>query len=123
MTIVAVDEADAAAAAAAIRQLQADGVERVAVMAAGGGSSAAFSLGMSRPELVDQLITLSARGNVSRLGDFPKLFVASQGEGAAAEAERMTQDAPGDWNAVFLAEGDAGAEALDAVVQRLEERR
>jgi pimeloyl-ACP methyl ester carboxylesterase len=133
MTVVAVEGPDAAVAEAAIRQLQADGIERVAVMAAGSGGNAAFALGVERPELVDQLITLSARGDVSRLGVFPKLFVASEDEGTAAEAVRMSEDAPGDWNAVFLARGDAtgqailegenGAEALDAIVQRLEERR
>ena len=133
MTVVAIDVADAAVAEAAIRQLQTDGIVRVAVMAAGGGSNAAFALGVEQPLLVDQLVTLSARGNVSRLGVFPKLFVASENEGAAAEAERMTEDAPGDWNALFLAPGDAtglailegegAAVALEAIVQRLEERR
>ncbi len=133
MTIVAIDGPDAAVAEAAIRGLRAEGIERVAVMAAGAGSNAAFALGVSQPELIDQLITLSARGNVSRLGVFPKLFVASEDEGAAAEAERMTARAPGDWNALFLAKGDAtglgilegegAADARDAIAQRLEERR
>ena len=133
MTVVAIDGPDAASAEAAIRELQAGGIERVAVMAAGSGSTAAFGLGAAQPELVDQLITLSARGNVSQLGVFPKLFVASEGEGAAEEAERMTEAAPGDWNEVFLAPGgatglgilqsDSGAATLDVIVQRLEERR
>jgi hypothetical protein len=133
MTVVAVGQAEPAVVEAAIRQLQAGGVERVAVLAAGAGSNAAFALGVEQPALVDQLIVLSARGNVSRLGVFPKLFVASEGEGAAGEAERMTDEAPGDWNALFLAPGDdsgqailegEGAEAArEAIVQRLEERR
>ena len=130
MTAVAIPESDAAVAEAAIRQLQADGIERVAVIAAGAGSSAAFELGASRPELVDQLITLSARGDVGRLGVFPKLFVGSEAGGAADEAERMAAEAPGDWNVVYVAAGDATGvailddrAALEVVVQRLEERR
>ncbi len=133
MTVVAVDEAGAEMVEAAISQLQGDGIERVAVLAAGAGSTAAFAVGVDQPDLVDQLIVLSARGNVSRLGVFPKLFVAAEDEGAAAEAERMTEDAPGDWNAVFLAPGDDSGQAIlegegadaarAAIIQRLEERR
>lgn len=133
MTVVALGNAEAGVIEAAIRRLQADGIERVAVLAAGAGSTAAFAVGVDQPELVDQLIVLSARGNVSRLGVFPKLFVASEDEGAAAEAERMTEDAPGDWNALFLApggdsgqailEGEGAEAARAAIIQRLEERR
>jgi hypothetical protein len=133
MTVVAVDEAGAEMVESAIRQLQGDGIQRVAVLAAGAGSTAAFAVGVDQPDLVDQLIVLSARGNVSRLGVFPKLFVAAEDEGAAAEAERMTEDAPGDWNAVFLAPGDDSGQAIlegegadaarAAIIQRLEERR
>ncbi len=129
LTVVAIPGSDAAVAEAAIRQVQADGIERVAVMAAGAGSTAAFELGASRPELVDQLITLSARGDVSGLGVFPKLFVASANAAAAADAERMTEEAPGDWNVVYLARGGASGmaildeETVEVIVQRLEERR
>jgi pimeloyl-ACP methyl ester carboxylesterase len=129
-TAVAIPEPDAGLAEAAIRQLQAGGIERVAVIATGAGSDAAFELGTSRPELVDQLITLSARGDVSRLGVFPKLFVGSEVDGEADEAERMAAEAPGDWNVVYMAAGEATGlailddrAALEVVVQRLEERR
>jgi pimeloyl-ACP methyl ester carboxylesterase len=130
MTVVAIPEADAAVTEAAIREVQAGGIERVAVMAVGSGSDAAFELGASRPELVDQLITLSAQGDVSRLGVFPKLFVASEAGGAADAAERMAAEAPGDWNVVYVAPGDAAGMAIlddraavEVIVQRLEERR
>ena len=76
---------------------------------------------------------LSASGDASGLGVFPKLFVASEGEVAAADAERMVEEAPGDWNAIYLAEGDASGrgiltgdgaeEAMEAIIQRLDERR
>jgi pimeloyl-ACP methyl ester carboxylesterase len=133
MTVVALGAADASQAAEAIGALHADGVERVAVLAAGEGTAAALELGVQSPELVDQLILISARGDVSSLGVFPKLFVASEGEAAAADAERMVDEAPGDWNAIYLAEGaasgreilagDGAEEAMEAVIQRLEERR
>ena len=134
MTVVALDAGSTAGRVlGAIQALQDAGIERVAVLAAGSGSVQAMEIGATWPGLVDQLILLSARGNVSRLGEFPKLFVASEGEGAAAEARRMADVAPGDWNALYLATGDAsgqaildgaGAEgAMEAILVRLEERR
>lgn len=133
MTVVAVAEADESMVAAAIRRLRDDGIERVAVLAAGDGAAAALVLGRDQPDLVDQLILLSAVGDVSGLGVFPKLFVASEGEEAAGDAERMASEAPGDWNALYLApgsdsgqailSGEGSAAALEAIVQRLEERR
>ena len=134
MTVVALDAGSTAShLLGAIEALQDAGIERVAVLAAGSGSVSAMELGATRPGLIDQLILLSARGNVSRLGEFPKLFVASEGEEAAAEARRMADTAPGDWNALYLATGDAsgqaildgaGAEgAMETILLRLEERR
>lgn len=133
MTVVAVADASASMAAEAINALRAAGVARVAVLAAGDGTDAALQLGAERPELLDQLIVISARGDIEQLGVFPKLFVASQGEAAAGDAERMADAAAGDWNAVYLAPGsdsghailtgDAGNEAMEAILQRLEERR
>ncbi|HEX6129103.1 MAG TPA: alpha/beta hydrolase [Candidatus Limnocylindria bacterium] len=133
MTVVAVADGSASVAAEAINALRAAGVARVAVLAAGNGTDAALQLGAERPELVDQLILVSAHGDVEDLGVFPKLFVASEGEAAAADAERMADAAPGDWNALYLAPGsdsgrtiltgEAGDEAMEAIQQRLEERR
>lgn len=134
MTVVALDAGSTALRIqGAILALQDAGIERVAVLAAGSGSVPAMELGATWPQLVDQLILLSARGNVSRLGDFPKLFVASAEEGASAEASRMAEEAPGEWNALYLAAGDASGQAIlegegadgamEAIVVRLEERR
>jgi pimeloyl-ACP methyl ester carboxylesterase len=135
MTVVAVEVAEADAVVAAIGHLRDEvGLERVAVLAAGTGSQAALAVGREQPELVDQLIVISAAGeDVTDLGPFPKLFVASADEAAAAELERMAEQAPGDWNDVYLApgmasgrailEGEAGAATLEAVLQRLGERR
>ena len=134
MTVLAVEAADAESVVAAIHALQDDrGIARVAVLAASAGSAAALSVGREHPDLVDQLLLLSGSGEVSSLGDFPKLFAASEGEAAVSEAERMASEAPGDWNALYLAPGSAHAQAifsseggsalLDALVARLEERR
>jgi pimeloyl-ACP methyl ester carboxylesterase len=134
MTVLAVEQADAESVAAAIAYLRDErGLPRVAVMGASAGSAAALAVGRDQPELVDQLILLSGTGDVASLGDFPKLFAASQGEPAASDAERMAAEAPGDWNALYLAPGSAHAQAifgseggsalLDALVARLEERR
>lgn len=110
------------------------GLDRVAVVAVGdAGVDAAFAVGIDAPELVDQLITISARGDAASLGVFPKLFVASEGEDAAADATEMAAAAAGDWNAELLVPGDAsgldildgegGEELIDGILRRLEERR
>ena len=118
---------------AAIGDLHGAGFERVAVLAVGDGVRAAFEVGTDEPDQLDQLITLSAVGNVSPLGEFPKLFAASQGESAARAATDMADQAAGMWNVELLVPGDAsglaildgpGADALlDGILRRLEERR
>jgi pimeloyl-ACP methyl ester carboxylesterase len=133
MTVLAVEEVGADAVVVAIAWLRGAGLERVALLGAGDGAVPAMAVGAEHPELVDQLIVLSAGGEVAELGDFPKLFVASQGEPGAVDAERMAAEAKGDWNALFLAPGDATGQAifsgeggpatLEAVLRRLEERR
>jgi pimeloyl-ACP methyl ester carboxylesterase len=135
MTVLAVEVTEAGAIEAAIGHLRDEsGVERVALLAAGAGTGAAFAVGRQRPELVDQLIVISAESSeTADLGQFPKLFVASAGEAAAADVERMADEAPGDWNDIYLAagaasgqaifDGDGGATTLEAVLQRLAERR
>jgi hypothetical protein len=134
MSVVALDAGSTASRIiGAILALQDNGIERVAVLAAGSGSVPAMELGATWPELIDQLIVLSAGGDGSRLGVFPKLFVASEDEVAATDAERLADEAPGDWNAVYLAPGDdsgqaildgeGAAEAMEAILARLEERR
>lgn len=134
MSVLAVEQADAANVEAAIAYLRDErGSERVALLGASAGSVAVLAVGRERPELVDQLLLLSGSGDVSSLGDFPKLFAASEGEPAAADAQRMASDAPGDWNALYLAPGDAHAQAIfgtdagaaltEALLTRLEERR
>ena len=135
MTVLAVEFGEPGAVVAAIEHLRDEvGLERVALLAAGAGSEAALAVGRAQPELVDQLIVISAATEeVADLGPFPKLFVASAGEAAAADVAHMAEQAPGDWNDVYLApgaasgqaifDGEGGAATLEAVLQRLGERR
>lgn len=134
MSVVAVATPDAAATVAALRYLLEErGLERAALLGAGAGAGVALAVAADQPQLVDQLIVLSATGDVSRLGELPKLFVASSGEAAAADALRMTNESTGQWNEAYLAEGSAsgqaildgegGAGAMEAILRRLDERR
>ena len=133
MSVTAVESADPDAVLAALRDLRGV-VDRVALLGAGNGAGVALAAARAEPELVDQLIVISATGVATDLGVFPKLFVASEGEVAAADAERMAEEAPGDWNALYLAPGSASGQALlsdgeaatatlEAIILRLEERR
>ena len=116
-----------------IRYLREQGAERVAVIAVGEPAAGAFDLGATDPSLIDQLVCISCDADASALGEFPKLFVASKGEAAAAGAARMADESRGDWNAELLVPGrgsglalftsDARAELMDALIRRLEERR
>jgi len=86
---------------------------------------------------IDQLITISgdlSDLDLADLGEPPKLFTAAEGDTAAASAaQRMTDDAAGDWNALLLVSGDAhgqailesegGPDLIAGIVARLEERR
>ena len=135
MTVLAVESATPTSVIAALRELlEVSGLERVALLGAGEGANVAIRAAMDEPEAVDQLVVISAGGDAATLGDFPKLFVASEGEPAAADAERMADEAQGDWNQLYLAPGAAsgqavlsdeegGEPAMAAIIARLEERR
>jgi hypothetical protein len=64
------------------------------------------------PEKIDQLKLLSGIGDVSGLGEYPKLFVASEGEGIAERVRQMADEAPGDRNEALILPGDAHAQAI-----------
>ena len=57
---------------------------------------------------------MSATGEVSALGDYPKLFVASEDEGLAEQLTAMADGAPGDQNETLILPGAAHAQAIFA---------
>ena len=110
------------------------GVAGVALMGGSAGGSAVLQAATENPEAADQLIILSAARDVSGLGEEPKLFAASEGEGRLAEeARRMAEEAPGDQNEALVLSGDAHAQAIfqteegdrlmQTILKRLEEHR
>jgi pimeloyl-ACP methyl ester carboxylesterase len=120
---------------ASVRYLKRErGIQGVALMGGSAGGSAVLRATKQNPEAADQLIILSASGDVSGLGSKPKLFVASAEEGGfAEEARRMAREAPGDQNEALILPGDAHAQAIfqteeggllmQAILERLEEYR
>lgn len=87
-------------------------VESVALIGASAGAGPVLEVAEEDPEEVGQIMLLSGIGEVSGLGDYPKLFVASEGEGIAEEARRMAEEAPGDQNEALILPGDAHAQAI-----------
>ncbi len=133
MAVVALDARSETALRAGIAWLRDAGAERVAVLAAGAADAAAFAVGASNPELVDQMICVSCAGDPAALGEFPKLFAAGKESASAADTTRLTSESRGEWNAellvpgkdagVALFRGASGGELLAAVIRRFEERR
>lgn len=135
MTVLALESATPESVVAGLRSLlDGAGLKRVALLGAGDGAAVAMEAALNEPDLVDQLLVISAVGDAAALAVFPKLFVASEGEPAAGDAERMADEARGDWNALYLAPGNASSQALlsdetaggpamEAIIARLEERR
>jgi acetyl esterase/lipase len=110
------------------------GIRGVAFLGASAGGSAVLQAATNSPEVPDQLILLSAVGDVSGLGEEPKLFVASEGEGRrlAQEVRQMAGEAPGDHNEALILPGDVHAQAIfetdqgerlmQTILERLEEQ-
>lgn len=88
------------------------GVHGVALVGASAGTSGVLGAVEENPELADQMILLSGTGEVSGLGAYPKLFVASEGEGLAPEVRRMAEQVPGERNEVLILSGNAHAHAI-----------
>jgi pimeloyl-ACP methyl ester carboxylesterase len=107
------------------------GIESVTLIGASAGAGTVLQAADKEPGKVDQMILLSGIGDVSGLGEYPKLFVASEGEGIAEEVRRMADEAPGDENEALILSGDAHAQAIfqtqegerlmQVILERLEE--
>jgi pimeloyl-ACP methyl ester carboxylesterase len=107
------------------------GVRSVALIGASAGAGTVLQAAEKYPEEVSQIILLSGIGDVSGLGTYPKLFVASEEEGISERVSRMAEEAPGGQNEALILPGDAHAQAIfqtgegeglmQVILERLEE--
>ena len=88
------------------------GVRDVTLIGASAGTVGVLDAASADPKLADGLILLSGTGEVSGLGDYPRLFVASEGEGLAGTVRSMAEEAPGSRNEALILPGDAHAQAI-----------
>jgi pimeloyl-ACP methyl ester carboxylesterase len=106
-------------------------VESVALIGASAGAGPVLQVAEEDPEEISQIILLSGIGEVSGLGEYPKLFVASEGEEVSEQVRQMAEEAPGDRNEALILPGSAHAQAIfrteegdrlmQAILERLEE--
>ncbi len=109
---LAVEDTSAQSVAEAAGYLKEErGVRDVTLIGASAGTGGVLGAEEEDPGLA-RVILLSGTGDVSGLGGYPKLFVASEGEGLAEEVRRMAEEAPGDRNEVLILPGDAHAQAI-----------
>lgn len=109
---VAVEDTSAPSVTGAARYLKKErGVRDVTLIGASAGTGGVLGAA-EEPGLVDGVILLSGTGDVSGLGEYPKLFVASESEGLAGTLRGMAEKAPGDRNEVLILPGDAHAQAI-----------
>jgi len=87
-------------------------VAGVTVVGASAGGAAALGALANDPQAVTGLILLGATGEVETLGEYPKLFTASEGEGLADRLEMMAESAPGEANETLILPGSAHAQAI-----------
>jgi pimeloyl-ACP methyl ester carboxylesterase len=112
VTVIAVEDIAPAAIAAAVAQLQADGIADVALVGGSAGADAILSLATTEPDLADQLILLSPNTMVDDLGEQPKLFIASEDEPLAEVSRRLADSAAGGDNDVVMLPGSAHAQGI-----------
>lgn len=82
----------------------------VVIGASAGGGAALRALAEQRTGLVG-LVLLGTTGETSELGDYPKLFTASEGERMTDRLETMADESPGESNRVEIIPGNAHAQA------------
>jgi len=88
------------------------GVTGVTVVGASAGGASALDALADDPQAVTGLILLGATGEVETLGEYPKLFTGSEGEGLADRLEMMAESAPGEANETLILPGSAHAQAI-----------
>ncbi len=111
-TVLALEELAPDAVQDGLAYLMNCGASGVTIMGASAGGSAALSFLAGDPEGITGLILLSATGDVAELGEYPKLFVASEGEGMEERLVSMAKDAPGSQNQTLILPGSAHAQAI-----------
>jgi len=87
-------------------------IESVALIGASAGAGPVLRVAQEDPEDMNQIILLSGIGDVFGLGEYPKLFVASEGEEISERVRLMADEAPGDRNEALILPGDAHAQAI-----------
>lgn len=132
LVALAVEDVSPGSLRLAVRYLKEEyDVESVALIGASVGAGPVLQVAEEDPEEVGQIIVLSGIGDVSGLGEYPKLFVASEGEEISERVRRMAEEAPGDRNEALILSGSAHAQAIfrteegdrlvQAILERLEE--
>ena len=112
VTALAVEDTSARSVAEAAGYLKEErGVRGVTLIGASAGTAGVLEAAED-PGLADGVILLSGTGDVSGLGEYPKLFVASEGEGLAGTVRSMAEEAPGGRNEALILPGDAHAQAI-----------
>ena len=110
-SVIAVEDLTSEAMTAAVERLRQDGAESVALVGGSAGADAALRLLSEQPDLVEQVVMLSANSTVEGLGDQPKLFIASEDESVADVSTELAETAPGD-NEVLLLPGSDHAQNI-----------
>lgn len=129
-TVIAVEDISPEAIGDALRQLQDDGIDDVALVGASAGADSILDLASREPDVADQLILLSPNGIVDGLGEEPKLFIASEDEAVVDVSTELAGSAPGAENEAMILPGSAHAQnifatdqaqpVLDAILERLQ---
>ncbi len=130
-TVVAVEDTTQESIEAAANYLKDErGAKSITLVGASAGGAAVLETAGST-DLADGVILLSSTGDVANLGDYPKLFVASEGESMSSQVRQMAKDAPGGENEALILPGDAHAQAifdgdqgdklLQAIIERVQE--
>lgn len=131
MVALAVEDNSAESLAAAAQYLddQHD-LNGVALLGASAGGQTAVQAAANNANTFDQLLLLSpAGGDVSQLGNIPKLFIYSEEEGLADSIRQMARQAsdpvkivtvPGSAHAQAIFDGSNADRAMQAIIDRLE---
>ncbi len=111
-TVVAVEDISPDAIESAVKALQSEGIEDVALVGGSAGADAILQLASDQPNLPAQLILLSPNSVVDGLGEEPKLFIASEDESVADVSTQLADAGPGSDNMAVLLPGSAHAQNI-----------